>query len=96
MKVLGFVNRQVASAVSWEATTVAVLGSLVGIPVGVIIGRAVWTLFANSLGVISVSVVPVALVATLVASVIVAANLLALLPALRAARYKPGQLLREL
>ena len=94
LKVLGFVNGQVVAAVGWQATTVALVGIVIGIPLGIVAGRAVWHLFAAHLGVIPVSVVPVGLVAVLVLGVLVAANLLALGPAIMAARSKPGRLLR--
>ncbi len=94
LKVLGFVNGQVVAAVGWQATTVALVGIVIGIPLGIIAGRATWHLFAAHLGVIPVSVVPVGLVAALVLGVLVVANLLALGPAIMAARSKPGRLLR--
>jgi hypothetical protein len=94
LKVLGFVNGQVASAVAWQATTFAVVGIVIGVPLGVVIGQAVWKTFANNLGVVPVSVVPIWLVAVLVAGVLVVANLIAIAPALVATRSKPGDLLR--
>jgi ABC-type lipoprotein release transport system permease subunit len=94
LKVLGFVNGQVVSAVVWQATTLAIIGVVIGAPLGVVVGDAVWGAFANNLGVVPVSVVPIGLIATLVAGVIVVANLIAALPALAASRSKPGELLR--
>jgi hypothetical protein len=94
LKVLGFVNRQVAFAVVWQATTIALAGIVIGVPVGVVAGRVIWKEFANNLGVVPVSVVPIWLVAVLGAGVLVAANLLALGPALVAKRSAPGRLLR--
>jgi hypothetical protein len=95
LKVLGFVNRQVASAVAWQATALALVGIVVGVPVGLAVGEAVWKVFASNLGVVPVAVVPVWLVVGLVVGVLVAANLLAIAPALAASRSRPGQLLRE-
>jgi hypothetical protein len=94
LKVLGFVNGQVASVVAWQATTLAIIGLVIGIPLGVVVGEAVWRAFANNLGVVPVSVVPVDLIAVLVAGVVVVANLIAVTPALVATRSKPGELLR--
>jgi hypothetical protein len=94
LKVLGFVNHQVASTVAWQATTLALVGIVVGIPLGVAAGEAVWRTFATNLGVVPVSVVPIWQIAGLVAGVVVIANLLAIAPALAAARSEPGQLLR--
>ena len=47
LKVLGFVNGQVASTVSWQATTLALVGTLIGVPSGIVVGRAVWHAFAE-------------------------------------------------
>ena len=94
LKVVGFVNRQVASTVAWQATTLAVVGIVIGVPVGIVVGRAVWLAFANNLGAVPVSVVPVWLIGALIAAVLVGANLIALAPALVATRSKPRDLLR--
>jgi hypothetical protein len=94
LKVLGFVKRQIASTVAWQATTLAVIGIVIGVPLGVVVGQEVWRVFANNLGVVSVTVVPVWLIAMLVAGVLVVANLIAAAPALVATRSRPGDLLR--
>ncbi|HUI04013.1 MAG TPA: FtsX-like permease family protein, partial [Acidimicrobiales bacterium] len=93
LKALGFLSRQAAWAVSWQATTLAVLGLVVGVPLGIVIGRAVWSTFADNLGVLAVPVVPVWL-PTLAVAVVVAANLIAVVPALAAGRARPQALLR--
>ena len=95
LKVLGFVNHQIASAVAWQATVLALVGIVVGVPVGLAVGEAVWKAFASNLGVVPVAVVPVWIVVGLGIGVVVAANLLAIAPALAATRSRPGQLLRE-
>jgi ABC-type lipoprotein release transport system permease subunit len=94
LKVLGFVRRQVAGAVCWQATTVALAGIAVGAPAGIAVGRLLWRVFATNFGVVPVAVVPPLLVGVLVAGVVIAANLLAAVPALLAARVHPGRLLR--
>jgi hypothetical protein len=94
LKVLGFVNGQVVSAVAWQATTLALVGIVIGLPLGVVAGRAVWLAFANDLGVVPVSVMPGLLIGVLAAGVLVVANLIAVAPALAATRSSPGDLLR--
>lgn len=94
LKVLGFVNRQVAGAVAWQATTIALFGIIIGIPLGVAAGKATWNAFANNLGAVPVSVVPIWLVGALIAGVVVVANLLAIGPALVATQSTPARLLR--
>ena len=94
LKVVGFVNHQVASTVAWQATTLAVVGIVVGVPVGIVVGQAVWREFANNLGAVPVSVVPVWLICLLIAGVLLGANLIAVAPAMVATRSKPRELLR--
>ena len=94
LKVLGFVNSQVGSAVAWQASTLALVGIVIGVPLGLVLGQAVWRAFARNLGVVPVSVVPIWLIGVLVAGVLVVANLIAVAPALVATRSKPGELLR--
>jgi putative ABC transport system permease protein len=94
LKVLGFVNHQVASAVAWQATTLALVGAVIGVPLGLVIGQDVWREFANNLGAVPISVVPIWLIGALVVGVVLVANLIAVAPALVATRSKPGYLLR--
>jgi ABC-type antimicrobial peptide transport system permease subunit len=94
LKVLGFVNRQVASAVVWQSTTLALVGIVIGVPLGIVAGRTIWRAFANNLGVVPVSIVPIWLAGALVAGVVIVANMLAIGPALLATRSKPARLLR--
>ena len=94
LKVLGFVNVQVVSVVGWQATTVALVGVAIGVPVGLVAGRAIWDLFARHLGVVPVPVVPIGVLVLLMVGVVVVANLLAVAPALAATRSKPARLLR--
>jgi len=94
LKVLGFANSQVGSVVAWQATTLAGIGIIVGTPLGVVIGRAVWAAFANNLGAVPVSVVPIWFLVALLAGVVIVANLIAIGPALVATQSKPKELLR--
>ena len=94
LKVLGFVRRQVAAAVCWQATAVALVGIVVGAPVGIAAGRVLWRVFATNFGVVPVEVVEPLLLAALVTGVLAAANVVAAIPALLAARSHPAELLR--
>jgi ABC-type antimicrobial peptide transport system permease subunit len=94
LKSLGFVRLQVALSVSWQTTTVAVLGILLGVPLGVAGGRLVWTAFASNLGVVAIPVVSVWVIAAIVVGTLVVANLLAAGPAFVASRAKAATLLK--
>ncbi len=94
LKVLGFVRHQVGAVVSWQATAVALVGIGAGLPLGIAAGRLTWRVFASEVGAVPVTVVPVTALAALAGGVLVAANLLAVIPAWLAARSRPAQLLR--
>jgi ABC-type antimicrobial peptide transport system permease subunit len=94
LKALGFVRRQVAAAVCWQASVVALIGIAIGVPGGIAAGRVLWRVFATNFGVVPVAVVEPVLIAVLVAGVLAVANLLAAAPALLAARSDPARLLR--
>jgi ABC-type lipoprotein release transport system permease subunit len=91
---LGMVRRQLAAIVFWQATTVALAGIAAGIPLGIAAGQVIWRAFAVSLGVVPVPVVQAELIGALTAGALLTANALATIPAMSAARSRPGQLLR--
>ncbi len=94
LKALGFVRRQIALAVSWQTTTIAVIGIIVGVPLGIAVGRLVWQVFATNLGVLPVSVVAALVLAAVGVGTLVAANLLAVGPALYASHSHPADALK--
>jgi predicted lysophospholipase L1 biosynthesis ABC-type transport system permease subunit len=93
-KTLGFERRQVRAVVAWQATTVAAIGLVIGLPLGIAIGRFAWNLLAAQLGVVSDPVVPVVPTILVVAGAVVIANLIALAPGWSAARTRPALVLR--
>jgi ABC-type lipoprotein release transport system permease subunit len=94
LKAIGFVRQQVALSVAWQTTTVALVGIVIGIPVGLVVGRAVWRLFADNLGVLPVPVVIAWVIAAVAGGTVLVANLLAIGPALAAARSHTASLLK--
>ena len=94
LKALGFVRRQVAFAVTWQATTIAVIVIVIGVPLGIALGHVVWNAFATNLGVFPRLVVNAGAVAVIALGVLVVANVLAVGPALAAARSPSASLLK--
>ena len=93
LKSLGFLRHQVISTVLWQTTTVALIGLVAGVPLGVAIGRLVWRAFADYLGVVPVPVVTLREIGAIALGTLVVANLLAAGPAIVAARIRPASLL---
>jgi ABC-type lipoprotein release transport system permease subunit len=94
LKTLGFTRAQVQAAVAWQASTIAAVGVLVGLPLGLALGRFGWNLFAEGLGVEPEAVTPVGLSLLVVPAVVLVANVIAALPARRAAGTRPALVLR--
>ena len=59
LKTLGFTQRQLAAAVAWQASVAAVVGIVFGVPVGAVIGRWLWDLFARQIYAVPEPTVPV-------------------------------------
>jgi hypothetical protein len=94
LKALGFVRSQVASSVLWQATTVALVGIIIGVPAGVAAGRLIWRAFAAGLGVVPAPVVAAWIIAAIALGTVLAANGLAVGPSLAAVRTRPASLLK--
>ena len=94
LKALGFLRRDLARTVSVQSMTLAALALVVGLPVGVLVGRLVWERFADWQGIPSVSTVSVLVLALVGASVLLVAALIAVVPARLAARTAPADALR--
>jgi hypothetical protein len=94
LKTLGFVRRQVRHAVAWQATTIAAIALLIGLPAGVAAGRWVWRVFAAQLGVLPEPAVPLAAILLAAPATLVVANLIAAAPGQAAARTQPAAVLR--
>ena len=94
LKALGLLRRQVSEITAWQASTLAGVALLIGLPLGVAAGRWAWQLFGAGLGIPADPVVPVPLVLLMVPAVIVIANAVAWWPGWSAARVSPAQVLR--
>ena len=94
LKTIGFDRRQVRATVAWQASTLSLVGVVVGIPLGIVVGRLFWGAVADDLGVSTSISVPVWAVAALVPVTILLANLVAAFPARSAARTSPALALR--
>ena len=94
LKILGFTRRQLAAAVAWQSTVAVAAGTIVGVPVGIALGRFLWDLFARQISVVPEPTVPGLPVILITAGALVLANLVAVVPGRVAARTPAGLLLR--
>jgi hypothetical protein len=94
LKTIGFTRRQLAATVAWQATMAAIVGSAVGIPLGIALGRWLWTAFARQIYAVPEPAVPVGAVLLLPLVALVLVNLVAAVPGRSAARTPAALALR--
>jgi hypothetical protein len=95
LRALGLTPRQAGACVTWQAAVIGVVALAVGVPVGVVVGRQVWRLLADSLSFVYVG--PLSGIALVVVTPVVLAALavLAVWPAHAAARLRTAEVLRS-
>jgi hypothetical protein len=95
LKSLGFTGGQLSATVAWQAATTMLVGLGLGIPLGVVVGRWLWSGFAGELGVLALPSVPTALLFALAGALLVLATLAAVVPARAAGRTPVAAILRS-
>jgi hypothetical protein len=95
LKTVGLVRPQLLRVVSWQASALAAVALLAGLPLGVLAGRWSWALLAGSAGVAGNADVPVLLVLLAIPVTLLLANALAAGPGWAAARVRPALILRS-
>ena len=93
LKTLGFTRGQLGAAVAWQSSTIAVIGLVIGLPLGIAAGRWLWLAFAHQLSAVPDPVIPASLGLAALAALVLA-NLVAALPGRAAARTPAALLLR--
>jgi hypothetical protein len=94
LKAVGFERAQLAGAVVWNTWTLAAVGVVFGIPIGVVVGRSLWRFVTNQIGSVQPPVVPAGALAIAVAATAIIATAVATIPAWLAARTRSGSALR--
>jgi ABC-type lipoprotein release transport system permease subunit len=94
LRTLGFTSRQLVATVAWQASVAGTVGVIAGVPLGIIIGRWLWILFARSVYVVPDPTVPVLSVVVVSFSALVVSNVVAAFPGRSAARTSTAQVLR--
>lgn len=95
LKTLGLDRGQVRRAVAWQASAIATLALVIAVPLGVIAGRGIWTLFADQTGFVAEPAVEGSMIALALPAGLLVANVIATLPARSAARTHPAIVLRS-
>ena len=94
LKTIGFVRWQLAAAVAWQATVAALIGIVVGIPLGIVTGRWLWDLFARQIYAVPYPTFSVPSIGLVALGTLLLANVVAAVPARQAARTPTALMLR--
>jgi hypothetical protein len=95
LRSMGFTRTDARLAVAVQATLLAAVGVVIGVPAGIAVGRVLWKQFADNYPVVYAP--PLALIAVLLAAPVAVAisNVLALGPARSATSSRPAEVLRS-
>jgi hypothetical protein len=94
LRVLGLTRRQSGLVVVTQASLLAAVGIIFGIPLGLALGRVLWHAAADTMPLAYQPPLAVLALALIVPLALLAANLLAAWPGRRAARLRPAHILR--
>ena len=94
MRSFGLTSRQSRVAIAWQATLIAVAGVVIGLPLGIIAGRAVWRSLASSFPMVYVPPLALVVVVLVVPAAVLVVNAIAVGPGRSAARIRPADALR--
>jgi hypothetical protein len=94
LRTLGLTGRRTRLVVVTQASLLALVGLAVGIPLGLAVGRAVWRIVADFTPLSYYPPLSLWALVLIAPVTLLAANLLAVWPGYRAARLRPGRILR--
>jgi hypothetical protein len=94
LRALGFTSRQLRSVVVWQASVNGLVGVVAGLPIGILLGRWLWTLFARHIDAVPEPTVPVVSIVIVALVTMVLANVVAALPGRSAAHTSTARVLR--
>jgi putative ABC transport system permease protein len=94
MKGLGANRRWISRVVHSQATLLAVVPLVIGLPLGVLAGARLFGVFVNRIGALPDPTIPTAAIVAIALGALVLANVAALVPARRASRLPTATLLR--
>jgi ABC-type lipoprotein release transport system permease subunit len=94
LRALGLSGRQVRAVIMWQATTLAVVAVVFGVPLGILSGRLAWHWIASSMPLIYVPPLAMFAIALVVPATLVAVHAMAVWPARAAGRAQPARILR--
>ena len=95
LQTLGFRSRQVVATIGAQALTLVLVGLVIGIPVGIGLGRLVWGWIARGVGIAPDASIPLVAIGLTIIGALLGGALVAAFPARSATRIHPAAALRS-
>jgi predicted lysophospholipase L1 biosynthesis ABC-type transport system permease subunit len=95
LKTMGALRRQVFAITYWQTSALAGASLVIGLPLGIAVGRWMWDLFAGNVGVATDAAIPNRTILLIVPVLVVVANFVASVPGRRSANLHPAEVLRS-
>ena len=95
LKTMGVLRRQVFAITYWQTSALAGVSLLIGLPLGIAVGRWIWDIFAANVGVATDAAIPTWTILLVVPVLVLLANLVASIPGRRSAILHPAEILRS-
>jgi putative ABC transport system permease protein len=95
LRSLGFTGRQVGRSVRVQAAATMLAAVAIGAPLGIVVGRVTWRSFASRLAVVEPPATATLAIAVTVVGAVLAAVVVASIPAAMAARTRPTKILHS-
>ena len=80
LKTLGLAGRQLGTIVAWQSSITVAIGTIIGVPLGLILGHVLWNGFAEAIHAVPVTSIPPGYVAAIAVGAVVLANIVAAVP----------------
>lgn len=94
LRAIGFRRRDVGRAVAWQSIVYVVVALVIGVPLGIAVGRSIWRMYAERLGVVPEPVVPWLSVGVVAVASLIIAVVFALMLSRRATARGPATVLK--
>jgi len=94
LRCIGFVGRELRATVRWSAMTLVAICLALSVPIGIAVGRALWSSFARGIGLVADPITPVVSIVTVVVATVTATVVLAAVIGRQATRLDPADALR--
>jgi hypothetical protein len=94
LKTLGLTRRQLAAVVAWQSSIAVLIGTVVGIPSGIALGRFFWDTFAHEINAVPAPAVSATAIVLVGVGALLLANIVAAVPGRIAARTPTAPFLR--